>query len=143
MIYIINTYAGYLEVSLFMARFNVNESEYIACFSISSSNINCMRKVLKKKHQVNLENNSYFLPSILVFFFKLINFLLQMYIDYLMFYIYVKGTLTVVDLAEKSPGWNRLFIITTIIVLPSPFLFLLLSPLLLLILSFLFFLILA
>ena len=128
MIYIINTYAGYLEVSLFMARLNVNESEYIACFSISSSNINCMRKVLKKKYQVNLENNSYFLPSILVFFFILINFLLQMYIDYLMFYIYVKGTLTVVDLAEKSPGWNRLFIITIIIfVLPSPFLFLLLS----------------
>ena len=52
------------------------------------------------------------------------------------------GGRAVVDLAEKSPGWNRLFITTIIIViiivLPSPFLFLLLSPLLLLILSFLF-----
>ena len=44
----------------------------------------------------------------------------------------------VVDLAEKSPGWNRLFILTIIIIiaLPSSFLFLPLSPLLLLILSF-------
>ena len=50
-------------------------------------------------------------------------------------------SVTVVDLAEKSPGWNGLFIIITIIVivvLPSSFLFLLLSSLLLLILSFFF-----
>lgn len=50
LIYTVNTCSRYTEISLFMAIFRVSESEYIACSSISSCNLNYARKVSRKKH---------------------------------------------------------------------------------------------